>query len=416
MPAWLNEIETEGDAMLDRIQIRRTLLIGAVTCVAALSLAGSAFANGTATFSVGKLTFTAGAGDQNYVTSEYLGSTGFKVADVVPITAGTGCTQVDTYTVRCGTATTYYTTYNLGDQNDTFQSINGLPGVPTVNAGAGDDQLYGGSGKERFNGEAGNDDLDGGDNIDTLNGGANDDSVIGGAGDDVVDGGTGADLFWPGSGNDTLTYATRNNAVTVEPGSTSGESGEGDIIYPEDSFEIYTLGNGNDSTYGAWQNVGMTVNGGNGNDQIYGSNFDDTLNGDAGSDTMRGYTGNDTLRGSGGADDFRGDLGYDTVTYSNHSGGVTVTIDNVANDGHWSLDNNSDNVHTDVEHLIGSGAADSITGQVGAPTDVESLGGDDILELFDGSADSALCGSGTDSVNGDLVDTVDSACENVTLS
>lgn len=336
----------------------------------------------------------------NDIDYSRLGVDGVRIHDVVPISAGNGCTSIDAYTVRCGGSTAVLT-LRLGDQNDTAESYDSVPSNPTIN------------------GEDGNDLLRGGELAETINGGNGNDTIYGGNGDDWIDGGIGADTFSPQGGNDRLSYTSRTGPLIIEVGgSSSGYAGEGDLITSWDSFEIYALGSGNDQFYGAWNNVGMTLAGGAGNDLLYASNFNDTINGADGDDTMRSYDGDDTMIGGKGADDFHPGFGFDTVSYAMTLAAVTVSVDDVANDGALIPDNGrTDNVHTDTERIIGSYHNDTITGQSGAPTWVESATGNDVINLLDGSTDTANCGGGTDTVNGDLVDSVDVAtCETRNLS
>jgi Ca2+-binding RTX toxin-like protein len=73
----------------------------------------------------------------------------------------------------------------------------------------------------------------------------------------------------------------------------------------------------NASTTGADIKVGdsgnNTINGGNGNDQLFGGAGDDTLNGNNHSDTLYGQTGNDTLIGGADADTLYGGSGDDSL-------------------------------------------------------------------------------------------------------
>lgn len=112
-------------------------------------------------------------------------------------------------------------------------------------------------------------------------------------------------------------------------------------------------------------NVAATVFGGDGNDVLTGGSKadvldgeagDDTVNGGAGPDTLDGGLGNDALNGGGGNDhllsslgndQLHGNAGTDTADYSAHFLlPVTVTLDNVANDGGPG---ETDNVFNDIE-------------------------------------------------------------------
>jgi len=56
-----------------------------------------------------------------------------------------------------------------------------------------------------------------------------------------------------------------------------------------------------------------TMNGGAGDDEIYGSNNNDIINGDADNDTLYGFEGGDTISGGTGTDEIYGNNGNDTL-------------------------------------------------------------------------------------------------------
>ena len=114
--------------------------------------------------------------------------------------------------------------------------------------------------------------------------------------------------------------------------------------------------------------------------------------GGPGDDSLAGNGGSDFLDGGTDADDLWGGDGRDTATYSDHPSAVTVTIDDVADDGN-ATDSFADNVRTDVESLI---ATDD----------------DDTLDSLDGNAGTIMCGGGTDALTKDPFDTA-IGCENV---
>ena len=126
------------------------------------------------------------------------------------------------------------------------------------------------------------------------------------------------------------------------------------------------------------------LEGDTGNDRLTGGPLDDALDGDEGNDRLRGGAGADTLEGDEGADNLDGEAGpdayhggdgADTATYAGRTEPVTVTIDDVADDGGAS-DAGGDNVATDVERLIGGDAADSLSGSEVANTLDGGPGGD----------------------------------------
>jgi hypothetical protein len=141
---------------------------------------------------------------------------------------------------------------------------------------------------------------------------------------------------------------------------------------------------------------------------------------------VRGGGGNDVLRGGPGNDDVSGGAGTDAVTFADSPAGVTVTIDDLANDG---VAGEHDNVQVDVEdvyatdfadRLVGSAAANTLDG-AGGPDQLTGAGGrdhlyggggDDRVFARDGIADVVDCGEGFDSAIVDERDSV-SACEAV---
>ena len=83
-----------------------------------------------------------------------------------------------------------------------------------------------------------------------------------------------------------------------------------------DSLTVST-GNGTDAVNAsglANTSLALTVNGGNDDDVIVGSQGNDTLNGDAGNDVLFGGIGNDTLNGGADTDFIDGGAGTDTAT------------------------------------------------------------------------------------------------------
>lgn len=246
-------------------------------------------------------------------------------------------------------------------------------------------------------------------------------TVYGGAGADLFNEGSAATLsetIFGGTEIDTVSYASRTAAVTVTVGATANDGVTGELDDIKSDVEIVTGGTAAD-TMTAASGIGITFNGGAGNDTLIGDTGVDTLNGDAGNDTLRGKAGNDVLNGgdgddtfdeetaSNGGDTFNGGLGIDTVDYSARTAGVVVTMDGTtANDGAAS---EADNVKSDVENCLGSAQVDNITGNVSANIITGGLG-DDILsggagdDVFkEGSATSGLDtisgGSGVDTVD-----------------
>ena len=137
------------------------------------------------------------------------------------------------------------------------------------------------------------------------------------------------------------------------------------------------------------------------------------LRGGDGSDNLSGNGGSDTLDGQLGADNLTGGdgTGIDRVIYPRFNA-VTVTIDDVANDGELG---EGDNVRSDNEQVEGSIAGDSLTGSDRDETLLGGLGndtldgrggadlldgsfGEDTLRARDGVADRVDCGSGAQDI------------------
>jgi len=256
--------------------------------------------------------------------------------------------------VQCSTV--YAQIIHLGDGNDTFASSATL-GESVVDAGAGDDVVTGGSSrsKNEIHAGDGNDTVNGGPSGNEIDAGAGNDTVIGGAAQDVLHAGTGndtvnggggndvvyedsdaldIDAFSGGTGRDSVHYVGVLHGVNISLNDIAddGRPGEGDnvksdiedirgsgfadtmtgdgdanSILPVDISEIGTV-----ETPGA----GIIVNGGGGNDEIWGSasaSSGDRLRGDTGDDTIIGWAGDDVLSGGAGDDRLEGFTGFDAL-------------------------------------------------------------------------------------------------------
>jgi Ca2+-binding RTX toxin-like protein len=107
------------------------------------------------------------------------------------------------------------TAHLIGGAGDNVIDISGFAASypPTLDGGAGNDQLIGSSFMDLLRGQDGNDTLTGGDGNDFLQGGAGDDQLLsgdgtdglsGGSGDDTLFGGLGGDIAYGGSGDDSI--------------------------------------------------------------------------------------------------------------------------------------------------------------------------------------------------------------------
>jgi hypothetical protein len=172
--------------------------------------------------------------------------------------------------------------------------------------------------------------------------------VSGGAGNDTIsviadrpgdigaaiDGGDDCDTIlcnfdasiWGGNGNDEI------HLSDAQQGQVYGEGGM-DSVYISGYSANAIVDGGRDSDYiDATQNLyGVTIYGGENDDQIYGSNFDDTIYGESGADIIVSFGGDDTIytSGDGGIDWIDAGDGYDSL----YGDTVEIGIQNVENFG-----------------------------------------------------------------------------------
>jgi RTX calcium-binding nonapeptide repeat (4 copies) len=176
-----------------------------------------------------------------------------------------------------------------------------------------------------------------------------------------------------------------------------------------------------------------TISGGTGDDLLAGNGGDDVLDGGIGSDTVIGGPGNDRVAGgpgpdlleaqiwptdtspaeTAGADRIEGGPDADLVSYRGRDDPLTVTVDDLANDG---APGEGDFVSRDVEGIDGGKAGDTLTGDAagnglyggggtdtirGGPGDDYITGGveNDLVSGDEGS-DNVFGGHGSDIVDG----------------
>lgn len=182
----------------------------------------------------------------------------------------------------------------------------------------------------------------------------------------------------------------------------------------------------------------VSVFGGPGNDTIRlaGDQEDIVADGLEGDDRIIGSPGDDIFTDGledpfgmidDGSDDYQGGAGFDTfaVRYGQDAP-VHISLDDVADDGD---EPQTDNVHSDVEDIIGADEPDTFTGSAasnvidgglgsdvidgGAGSDILLGGpGDDRIVARDGERDRVDCGIGTDTAVVDAVDDL-TGCETV---
>ena len=196
------------------------------------------------------------------------------------------------------------------------------------------------------------------------------------------------------------------------------------------------LGTGNDKFVCNQSNVTVRsrVWGGRGHDQIVTGNMDDSLYGGDGNDMLHGGGGDDYFDGNAGADDINGGAGSkDLVDYRLRTGALHITMGSEGTPDNDGEAGEGDNIHTDIEMVYGGSGADYLftnstravkffgfagndTLISGAGNDLldggdgrdslEGSAGNDILMAFDAFADTLHGGTGSDTANADILDTL----------
>src|SRR5262245_2949363 len=279
-----------------------------------------------------------------------------------------------------------------GGGNDTITAATVPDGIVqlTLNGGAGDDTLVGGHGADFLHGGDGNDTLSGGDGDDQMFGEAGDDRMIWNPGDDtdLMEGGDGTDTAEVNAGSGAETFTLTANGTRVRFDRLTPAPFSLDIGTTE---KLVVNMNGGDDSFSATGNlaalIGVTVDGGAGNDTILGSNGNDLLIGGDGNDFIDGNQGSDlALLGAGddvfqwdpgdGSDTVEGQAGFDTLLFNGAA--LNEKFDISANGGRVRFTRDVGNIVMDLNgvetiHVNALGGTDSVT--------VNDLTGTDVTEI-----------------------------------
>ncbi len=220
-----------------------------------------------------------------------------------------------------------------------------------------------------------------------------------------------------------LSTATRTGDTTYGFNSNSGQPMFNASSHPSVAYTVFDSG-GNDtldySGFGATQLInlqpgsfsnvgGLTGNvaiargttienaiGGSGSDEIRGNSAANRLEGRAGNDELYGLEGNDLLVGGAGNDRLSGGSGLDTASYAGASGAVRVSLAGQSAQSVGANDAAGIGVDTllEIENVVGSGYADTITGNASANR-LEGGAGNDVIDGAAG-ADQMVGGAGDD--------------------
>jgi Ca2+-binding RTX toxin-like protein len=247
-----------------------------------------------------------------------------------------------------------------------------LISIEDLTGSNGDDSLLGSRRAEQINGSFGHDLVSGLEGDDDLSGGYGNDTVLGGAGNDTLSGSVGNDSIDGGDGFDILRDGSTSYAATIDIGAgTWVTNGETDRFANVESF-VTSSGNDSLSSNGS----GHTLDGGFGDDSLFGGGGNDVLVASSGADWMDGGTGRDTLFLS---------FAFEAFTFNLQTG--KGDHDDLAGDQVRGIENLAIGTSFRDATIIGSAAAnvidtdsgnDSITGGKGDDT-IDSGSGNDRL-------------------------------------
>jgi Ca2+-binding RTX toxin-like protein len=349
-------------------------LFAGVVLAAAVSLAASAPARAatTASFSAGALTVL-GDGNNNTITISRDAAGKILVnGGAVAVTGGTPTVANTSLIQAFGQA---------GNDTITLNEANGALPRANLFGGANNDTLAGGAGGDQLFGQSGNDTLLGRGGFDVLTGGSENDTLTGGDADDQVFGQSGSDrMIWnPGDDTDLNEGGEATDTVEVNGGggaevftaTANGTRVRFDRLDPAPfSIDIGTSerlivnANGGNDRFSATGDlaalIGITVDGGAGEDTILGSNGVDVLRGGDANDFVDGQQGNDiAFLGAGddvfqwdpgdGSDTVEGQDAADTLVF-NGSGGAEI-FEASANGGRTRFTRNLGNIVMDLNDL-----------------------------------------------------------------
>ena len=354
--------------------------------------------------------------------------------------------------------------YTFGNKD----TLRGGPGKDQLFGGAKDDYIDGGPGDKEFKsqleGGSGNDTILGGEEADSIRGGDGSDTIYANGGDDYVHAGADNDAVYPAprvsEGSDGIDGGTGYDVILFDDTVGSGLGIVG--ILPAKETKYGRLGlalvakskrdkvRGFESVYGSEGDdllvsdrpgvpgkqpgtdiVGRGGNdslvfkpggsgrlwGGEGNDILVDANSGSDLFGESGNDVLVGNGGTDRLVGGPGADVHNGGNGFDTIDYSASSSQILVIGEKgVVGDAE------GDHIESNIEVLKGTEAGDTLTGTeksnyiygLGGRDFINGAGGSDslfgdagedtIITSGDGVGDDADCGTESDTLYWDTLD------------
>lgn len=242
--------------------------------------------------------------------------------------------------------------FDLGGTQNVFGEI-------TVSVGGSQSDLV--KGIENVTTGSGTDSLTGSSLDNVLTGGAGDDFLMGRGGNDTLDG---------GDDTDTVSYAYAGNAVTIDLQAGTGVVGTGD------SDTITNVEN------------------------IIGSDYNDSLAGDANINVIEGGDGDDLLNGRTGDDVIDGGAGNNTLSFTDQTSGVTLTLNDTGSSTATSVGGDTITL-SNIHNITGSGFDDVLTGN-DDDNIIRSGDGNDTLDGDGGTGDILSYDDQTTGITADL--------------
>ena len=209
-----------------------------------------------------------------------------------------------------------------------------------------------------------------------------------------------------GEANETTISRVASRFVIADPGATISAEAPCTSIGPNEAAcsasgvrFIRVLTHDSDDVIVA-TDVGETAiyaRGGAGDDTIGSGIGDDLLSGGPGDDTLAAGAGGDFLDRGQGADILRGGPETDFADYSRRTNALRIDLDGRADDGEPG---ERDNVHTDVEGVVGGAGDDLFVGN-GKHNVFNGSRGDDTIRGR-GAQDVVFGGAGNDRLSGGM--------------
>jgi Ca2+-binding RTX toxin-like protein len=309
-------------------------------------------------------------------------------------------------------------TLQLDETNGALPKANlfGGDGNDILVGGSGADQLFGQGGNDTLLGKGGNDFLFGGAGQDILTGGDGDDQVFGQGGNDRMiwnpgddtdlnEGGDGVDTVEVNGGNASEVFTVTPNGTRVRfdrvsPGPFSIDIGTSEnlVVNANGGDDSITASNGLASL------IGLTFDGGAGNDTLTGGDGNDRLIGGDGNDIVNGGRGNDTAIMGAGDDTFVWNPGDGSDVVEGQDGNDTLQFNGANIDEKFELSANGtrlrftrdigtvtmDVAGTEQVNVAALGGNDTVTVNNLAATDVKGVNIDLANPPGSGTGDGAL--------------------------